>query len=193
MSNVHQHSTAVSQVERSDFCCSVLRARIAEGHYSKDVCLHNDVTTFDVSVVEGEGDPPVDGYLGGFPCQVPQAWLWLWQLLISMYIFHFASISFVSCFDLSCQGASKAGKKKGMQDDRTSLVKHFFRLWDRSRDPLLIWIQTHCYFGNSSVLVGAFLWEHFVQHKSTMSTKSLQIVIAKNCHTNIILSGSSSS
>ena len=37
-------------------------------------------------------------------------------------------------FDLALQGVSRAGLKQGMDDSRSSLCKHFFRLFDQAME-----------------------------------------------------------
>ena len=94
-------------MEKSSYCRAVIAARVAEGHFSKDAIIHDDVESFEMKAVGKD----VMGLTGGFPCQAG---------VVIMSHLH----------SPCCQGCSRAGKRKGLDDGRTSLLTHFFRLWD---------------------------------------------------------------
>jgi len=52
-------------VEKSSYCRAVIAARVAEGHFSKDAIIHDDVESFEMKAVGKD----VMGLTGGFPCQ----------------------------------------------------------------------------------------------------------------------------
>ena len=85
-----------------------------DGFYCDSTSLHSDVETFQMSHVDNP--ETVTGLLGGFPCQAG-------------FLVRFIVISLV----IHCgQGVSKAGRKRGMNDGRTALLKHFMRIYDSS-------------------------------------------------------------
>ena len=53
-------------MERDDFCCDVLQARMQEGNIPK-VHIHRDVCTYHPQ--DHEGDSDAEALLAGFPCQ----------------------------------------------------------------------------------------------------------------------------
>lgn len=75
--------------------------------------------------VDEPEDGPIQGLLGGFPCQVGPS--------IKYNISNLLHPS-----PAALQGASKAGRMEGMGDKRTCLLAEFFRLWDTSPWPLIL-------------------------------------------------------
>ena len=62
------HTAASAQVERSNFCQQVIRARIQDG-------LADPATIFDdVTMVKSQDLQNADGLLAGFPCQARPSW-----------------------------------------------------------------------------------------------------------------------
>ena len=100
-----------AQVEPDDWCRSVINLRISDG-LAPEGPLFMDVEAFNLSDIGAE----VDGLVGGFPRQAP----------------------FAYNRDFRWQGVSRAGKQAGMSDCRSSLVQHFFRLWDQGGQKLLL-------------------------------------------------------
>ena len=140
------------KVESSPFCRDVLKARLSEGHFKGTI--FDNVETFEMSSVAGLG---VTGLTGGFPCQAGA--------------YHFSQY-IVTCLRwvrviVLCQGCSRAGLRRGLSDSRSSLLLHFFRLWDS--DPSLI---LACNFN--------FIWAAF-------SDKLLQTVTAIASHARMFM------
>lgn len=100
------------KVEWDAHCQHLIRQRAADGHVPK-APIFSDVRKFELEAVDG----PIDGLLGGFPCQVGPS------------IKHHIS-SPLHTTPAALQGASKAGRMEGMADGRTKLLAEFFRLWD---------------------------------------------------------------
>ena len=111
-------SLPTDKVEADSYCRKTITARIQEQHYRESCKVSSDVSTFRCEDVE-QGSDVLDGLMGGFPCQV--------RCEIHKYSNH------VYC----AQGSSRAGSRFGLDDPRTSLLKHFFRCWDDAKDPSL--------------------------------------------------------
>lgn len=113
------------QVEQSEECKKVIRARLSEGHFgSGDLPIYSNVETFSMKCVAGQS---VSGLAGGFPCQA--GLIWCDRETESHMFCIVLSFIFISS-PASCQGCSRAGLKGGMNDHRSKLLEHFFRLWD---------------------------------------------------------------
>lgn len=100
----------MSEVECDPWCQRVLYQRGVEGYLDLAPIFENAATVH-------LSDLPIapTGLIGGFPCQVGR---------------------FNVRFQLR-QGTSIAGKQLGLDDRRSNLVQHIWRLWDE--DPSRCW------------------------------------------------------
>ena len=105
-------------------CQDLIRQRAADGLVEPSP-IFSDVREFQMKDVDEPEDGPIQGLLGGFPCQVGPS--------IKYNISNLLHPS-----PAALQGASKAGRMEGMGDKRTGLLAEFFRLWDTSPWPLIL-------------------------------------------------------
>ena len=105
-------------MEKSPFCQKLIAQRIADGLCDPGV-IHSDITT----VHARDLGPNITGYLAGFPCQA-------WGLVD--FALARAPDFPESIAKSPDQGISRAGGQRGLDDDRSSLVTHLFRLWDEA-------------------------------------------------------------
>ena len=153
------------EVESNDFCRKILTQRAAE-KLLPQAPIFGDVTTFDIASVHG-ADAPVTGLLAGFPCQARVMFLWLNML-------HFFQM---------CQGVSKAGRKKGLKDDRTKLFKHCWRVWDAA-SPELILNSNNMFVVvcPSSALLRKWMWLENVVNLLSLDLREVFQYICEDCY-----------
>ena len=112
LSAAHMLPAMGSWAEQDPFARSVLLARM------KDGLLHMAKVSEDVRQYNGKHTDAV-GCGGGFPCKAG---------LECLRLPHVATaVQFAICHS---EGVSVAGHQVGMQDARTGLVRHVFRIWD---------------------------------------------------------------
>lgn len=80
--------------------------------------IYSDITKF---VPSAELSKVILGMIGGFPCQVHH----VNQLELGVF---FSSVFLL--FHLLFQGSSRSGKRLGLSDPRTGLIREMFRLID---------------------------------------------------------------
>lgn len=119
----------MAKVERDQQCQSVIKQRMAEGLIPK-ARLCDDVALF-----KGQEDPDALGVIGGFPCQV-MASLSNWQCSYFVPVLNdFCGWVGSDYIDFVAKDISVAGEQLGMEGERSSMVRHPFRVYDELRNP----------------------------------------------------------
>lgn len=106
----------MAEVERDEFCVSVLKARMADN--ALPTCkICDDVTSY------RPVGPALDAEVvtAGFPCQASHFSPHLQAVHIG--------VELLAEFVLA-QGVSSAGRQAGLRDERSRLVAEPFRVWD---------------------------------------------------------------
>lgn len=96
------------EVECNSYCRDVIEARMSDGYIAR-APIYEDMAVY---APTGE-ESACNGIIGGFPCQAPTS---LFDGLVQK----------------PSQGVSRAGAQKGLQDPRTSMVEHIFRVLDQT-------------------------------------------------------------
>ena len=91
-------------MEKDAYCREVLNARACDGFFPKEVLIHDDVTTFDMSQVGS-----ADGLTAGWPCQA-----WDRVRLIVAMLKH--SYIYLLCVELFCSNSLAGMLQSGPQE-----------------------------------------------------------------------------
>lgn len=129
---------ALAKIERDTYCAECIRCRIADGLASPGE-VFGDIRDFNPSPDLANS---VDGWTGGFPCQVRVTASCIRVASCSGFFHKFVQASFtdsnthsvtVSCvWVYPAQGISGAGHGLGVDDDRSMLVRDLLKCFDKT-------------------------------------------------------------